>query len=75
MMLLIYWKASATIFESLKITESKMTKFIHQKRYAERQKDRRKQVQVKVWVMEEHREELLSHAKKLRNPRYVSESS
>ena len=51
-----------------------MTKFIHQKRYAERQKDRRKQVQVKVWVMEEHREELLSHAKKLRNPRYVSNS-
>jgi|DEB0MinimDraft_6_1074348.scaffolds.fasta_scaffold187051_2 hypothetical protein len=68
-------KARVTIFPQLKITESKMTKFIHQKRYAERQKDRRKQVQVKVWVMEEHREELLSHAKKLRNPRYVSESS
>lgn len=48
-----------------------MTKFVHQKRYSERQKSRRGQVQVKVWVLEEHRDALLAHAKKMRNPRYV----
>ena len=51
-----------------------MTKFLHQKRYAERQTERRGQVQVKVWVLEEHREELKATAKKLRNPRYVPEA-
>ena len=37
-----------------------MTNYLHQKRYATRQKDRRGQVQVKVWVPEEHRDELHS---------------
>ena len=47
-----------------------MTNYLHQERYAIRQKDRRKQVQVKVWVLEDNRDDLLDHAKKLRNPRY-----
>ena len=47
-----------------------MTNYLHQERYATRQKVRRNQVQVKVWVLEEHREALLAHAKLLRNPRY-----
>jgi hypothetical protein len=50
-----------------------MTNYLHQKRYATRQKDRRGQVQVKVWVLEEHRDELMAMAKKFRNPRYVKE--
>ena len=48
-----------------------MTKFLHQDRYAKRQKDRRGQVQVKVWVLAEHRDELMAMAKLFRNPRYV----
>jgi len=47
-----------------------MANYLHQERYAKRQKDRRGQVQVKVWVLEEHRDELKAKAKKLRNPRY-----
>lgn len=47
-----------------------MNKFVHQERYAKRQTERRGQVQVKVWVLEQHRDELKEVAKKLRNPRY-----
>lgn len=50
-----------------------MTKFLHQERYIKRQTERRGQVQVKVWVLEAHRDELKVFAKKLRNPRYKPE--
>ena len=49
-----------------------MTKFIHQKRYADRQKNRKGHTQVKVWVPEDKRDELLDFAKKLRREVHVS---
>jgi hypothetical protein len=52
-----------------------MDKFRHQKKYAERQKTKKNQIQVKVWVPEEHRDTLLSFAKKLRNPRFNPEEA
>tara|TARA_R110000868_G_scaffold124459_2_gene329099 strand:+ start:4285 stop:4605 length:321 start_codon:yes stop_codon:yes gene_type:complete len=59
---------SDTILKNREISEDKniMNKFIHQQRYAERQKTRKGHAQVKVWVPEDKREELLSFANSLR---------
>jgi hypothetical protein len=43
-----------------------MTKFIHQKRYADRQKNRKGHIQVKVWVPEDTRDDLIAYAENLR---------
>ena len=51
-----------------------MNKFIHQDRYAARQKAKKGHVQVKVWVPEDNRAELIAFAATLRNPRSQTRS-